>query len=266
MTELTELLWFHPKAAPRVLRHAEFRRIVEDDRARRDRSGTRDLLLPAATSPEDRADVLAVLSRGDPVEHAAVDAAVAAGSSSDGHFSPPGLLLSGELTIALDELERLRGLAANATAFAAGDETLRAAIDATHEYTTMPGLIPTPFALEMQGRRLREAFASKPRGVPADFLDTETERALLEQRRYQTCSFLGEPHLRAVLALRNATKPLLARLPAEVSPWLPLQIRLSVRALVEVHLNTDQYDRQPLTLQILGLARRVPGPRVEDGQ
>ena len=47
--------------------------------------------------------------------------------------------------------------------------------------------------------RIRDAFARVKRAVPATYLETQTDRALLEQRLYQKRMFLGDPHLRALL-------------------------------------------------------------------
>lgn len=262
MSDLLELLWLDPGSGPGLRRRPAWQRLL-DQAAAGEPAAPRPEIPHATASPEHQAEVFTLLACAELADRAQVEAAVSAGTSADGRYTAPLLLVAGELSLAIDPLEVLRGLAANASAFAAGDEPLQAAVAAVHAYTGLPGLIPTPHALDSHARRLREAFSRAPRPVPPDFLDTETSRALLEQRRYETCAFHGAPHLRAQLALPGAA-PLPAFLPAEAAAWLPTARSFPVRALVEPHLHADQYEREPLALGILALARLVPRPGGEE--
>jgi hypothetical protein len=260
MTDLLELLWLDAKLAPRLRRVPAWQRLLDQAGATR----TRAEIPHTTTSAEDQADAFAVLGRGEPADRAAVEAAVTSAARGDGRYQAPLLLVAGELTLALDDLEMLRGLAANASAFTAGDESLRAAVAAAHDYTSLPGLIPTPHALAAHTARIREAFAHAPRDVSVDFLDTETRRSLLAQHRYRTRSFRGAAHLAGAILTPGAAAPLLAFLPAEAAPWLPLSLAFPVRAVVEAHLHADQYDGETIALGIAALARRATRP-VEEG-
>jgi hypothetical protein len=256
MRDALELLWLDPRAMPRVGRKPDWQRLLDEARPRRKPVDAQPLLPNQKASDEDRADVTEIFVRGQESDGAGVRAALAAGTRADGRFAPPLLLVGGEIAVAFDELETLKGLAANALPFAAEDEALKAAIAAAVEYLRLPGLIPTPLSVEALARRIRDAFARAPRGVPADFLDAQTQRGLLEQRRYQRRSFHGAPHLRMLLQMRDGA-PILVFAPEEMAASLPLLARFPVRLVVEAHPFADQYDAQPFVLAILALARRI---------
>lgn len=257
MQSALELLWLDPKSCPRIRRKPAWQRILDEARARA--GGAPVPELPnQAVSPEDRADVFEVLVRAEESDGAAVRAAVTAGTRADGKYAPPLLVVDGELAFTFDELEALKGLVANAVPFAADDPDLKAAVASALEYVNLPGLLATPLAVDALSRRIREAFARVPRGVPADFLDTQTERALLEHRKYQSRAFHGTSHIRALLHPPGEGAALLAFVPANVGDKLPLDRRMAARLIVEGHVHADQYDAHPLALQILAIARRFP--------
>jgi hypothetical protein len=259
-----ELLWLDPRAPARLRRKPEWQRLLDEARARRKELDPLPVLPNQKAPAEDRADVMEILSLEQASDGAAVRAAVAAGARADGRFAPPLLLVGGDLSFAFDELEALKGLAANALPFAADDEALQAAADAAAEYLRLPGLLPTPLAVEALARRIREAFARAPRGVPADFLDTHTQRGLLDHRRYQTRVFHGAPHLRILIEVPGERSPILLFASPDLAMSLPLSPRFPARLVVEAHRFSDQYDPQPFALELLAVARRLGGPGQED--
>lgn len=263
MREALELVWLDPRAPARLTRKPEWLRLLDEARAGRKASEPVPLLPNQKASAEERADVMEILARGQESDGAAVRAAYAAGARADGRFAPPLLLVSGEIRFAFDELEALKGMAANAVPFMADDEALRAAVSAAVDYLRLPGLLPTPRAVESLARRVREAFARVPRGVPPDFLDTQTQRALLEHRRYQTRIFHGAPHLRILLDAPGERSASLVLASQEIASSLPLSPRFSARLLVEAHPFPDQYDPQPFALELLALGRRLGAPAPE---
>jgi hypothetical protein len=255
MRDPLELLWIDPPSTARIRRKPEWQRLLDEARPRRKASDLLPVLENQEAAAEDRADVMEILVHAQESDGAAVRAAVAAGARGGGKFAPPLLVVEGELRLAFDGLETLKGLAANALPFAADDEALKAVVAAAIEYVRLPGLLATPSTLEALARRIREAFTRSPRGVPAEFLDTQTERALLEHRRYQTRVFHGTPHLRILLHAEGSS--LLVFAPVDIAMSLPLRQHFSARLVVEGHVFADQYDPQPFALQLLAVARRV---------
>ncbi len=263
MQDPLELLWLEAVSVARIRRKPEWQRLLDEARARRTASQLLPVVPNQEAAAEDRADVVEILARAAPCDAAGVRAAVAAGARAGGQFAPPLLLVEGELRLALDGLETLKTLAANAVPFAADDEALQGAVAAAVEYVRLPGLLATPSTLEALAKRIREAFARLGRGVPADFLDTQTQRALLEHRRYQTRVFRGAPHLRTLLHTEGSSDggaSMLVFAPVDIAMSLPLRLCFEVRLIVEAHLFADQYDPQPFALQLLAAARRVTLP------
>jgi len=255
MQDPLELLWIDPESTARIRRKPEWQLLLDAERPHRKASDLLPVLTNQEAVAEGRADVMAILARAPESDGAAVRAAVAAGARAGGKFAPPLLVVEGELLLAFDGLETLKGLAANAVPFAADDDALEVAVAAAVEYVRMPGLLATPSTLEALARRIREAFARIPRGVPADFLDAQTQRALLEHRRYQTRVFHGAPHVRILLHAQGSSMLVFA--PLDIAMSLPLRVQVGARLIVEAHLFTDQYDPQPFALQLLAAARRV---------
>jgi hypothetical protein len=258
-----ELLWLDPRIPARLRRKPEWQRLLDEGRARRNAADPVPVLPNQKASAEDRADVMEILTLGQESDGAAVRAAVAAGTRADGRFAPPLLLVGGDLSLSFDELEMLKGLAANALPFAVEDESLQTAVDAAAEYLRLPGLLATPLAVEALARRIREAFARTPRGVPADFLDAHTQRALLDHRQYQTRIFHGAPHLRILIGVPGESSPTLLFASPKLAMSLPLSPRFPARLVVEAHLFSDQYEPQPFALELLAVARRVGAPSAE---
>src|SRR4051812_29055534 len=114
MRDALELLWLDPRSLPRLRRKPEWQRLLDEASAHRTPSDILPLLPNQKASAGDRADVVEILARGEVTGGAAVRASLAAGTRADGRFAPPVLLAGGDLSVAPDALETLKGLAANA--------------------------------------------------------------------------------------------------------------------------------------------------------
>ena len=84
--------------------------------------------------------------------------------------------------------------------------------------------------VEALAGRIRQAFASAPRGVAHDYLDVTVERALLDERKYARRNVLGGPLAdgeRVVLAVEapseDAVRATLAR-----DPWSETDLVIDV--------------------------------------
>ena len=80
-------------------------------------------------------------------------------------------------------------------------------MESAKEFLKTPGLSSAPAVSEGLTTRIKEAFGQGRRNVPAGYVDTQTERVLLEQRHYQKRAVLGEKHLRALLPMSGSTTP-----------------------------------------------------------
>jgi hypothetical protein len=263
MPEPLELVFIDPKSPPRLRKKAAWQRLLEEARAEpacAPDPDPGDPVLPGQRLPtEDRADVFLILARAAPVDEAGAAAAFAEGLREDGKLAPSLVAVAGEIRFRFDELEALKAMVTTATPFLGGDEPLKAAVDAAKEFLTTSGRHGTPAVIETLTARVREAFGRAKRAVPAGYLEAQTDRALLEQRRYKERMFAGDPHLRT-LVQPPAGAALLAYVPASAKQLLPLFQRFPARLVAEVLPGADQYETHSFALRVLALARVVAPP------
>jgi hypothetical protein len=256
MTTALSLSWLDPTSVARIRKQAAWRALLDEALAASDAPS-----LPGQkASAEDRRDVLAILARAAAMNAEEVDELTRGAVRDDGKFAPPLLITSGELRLPFEETEVLKGMVTTATPFAVGDEPLDAAVRTAEDFLGTPGLPTAPAVVEALAGRIRDAFARVKRAVPPSYLDAQTERALLLQRRYQKRMFDGDPHLRALIQGPNDSAAMLAYLPVSAADHLPLFQRFPARVIAEGHLAADQYETQPFALRVVALAREIPPP------
>ena len=261
MPEPLELVFVDPKSPARIRKKAPWRQILEGARRDPPEPEPSDPVLPGQSlPPEDRADVFLILARGAVSDEEGVIAALSEGVRADGKLAPPLVLVAGEMRFAFDELAALKAMVTTATPFVGGDEPLKAAVDAAKDFLQTPGLLSTPAVTEVLTARIRETFGRSKRALPAGYLEAQTDRALLDQRHYQTRMFTGEPQVRALLHATGDARPMLTYVPAFAGRLLPLFQRFPARLIAEALPSTDQYETQPLALRVLALARLVTPP------
>jgi hypothetical protein len=255
--EIVDLLWFEAGLADRVRVHppwlamiARLRRVPPEPAYDDD---------PPEDPPEvvDRRDVFAALTDAEPTSVDDLEACVAAATTERGAFTPPLAALRGELELSFDDVETLKATVATVAPFAAGpDKRLKDAFDAATAALESPTLAASGRAVDTLTTRVREAFAAGSWSLPAGYLDQQVERSLVEQRKYQKRSLLGETWIRATMGPRGSAAPVY--LPASLAGKLPLYARFAARLVVEVHLQQDQYESHPFALRGLALARTTP--------
>lgn len=300
-SDLVELLWYDPETVPRMRRQPPWRAIL-DEMEERPADPDLEEVSPtrSAAEAEDRRDVFEILARGGTMEaggfHDALDKAI----RGDGKFVPPIALVSGDLMFPFDEAETLKAYIAAATPLASNDENLKSSVALAKEFLASPGLVGSPGVADGLIARMKEAFNMAKRPVPADYLETQSARALLEKRCYQRRDLFGSTYLRclfhsaavtgvsakdlanappagavnmnvgggnsagaaspAPLASSPQTAPLPTYIPESLAKKLPLFQRFKVRMIAEIHLALDQVETNPLALKSAALARAVPRP------
>lgn len=268
--EALELLWFDLESVPRFRRRPAWRAILD---AAESEPRDPDFDDPAmAKDPmliEDRREVFEILARGEPADLASLEAQLAACQRDDGKLVPAIALFAGELEMPFDELSALRATIGTVTPLVGADEALKASIESAKELLALPDLMAAPAVAEALTRRIEQAFAGGKRAVSADYLETQRERVLLEQRRYQRRSVFGDKHLRAALRAEGEapSKPppgkpggnvVIAYLPEGLAPLLPLSPRFRARFIAEIRLSADPAEAHPAALRVLAIARAVP--------
>jgi hypothetical protein len=253
-----QLLWFDPDILPRVRRKKPWKELIDElDASPYDA----DLDEPApgetAADIEDRREVNQVVALGNPSGETAVELALDDGVRDDGKFVSPLLLVAGELTLGFDELETLKAVVSIATPLATGDEELKNAVGEAVAYLSVPGLVSSADVAQSLTTKIRETFARGKRAVPATYLDTESERALLEKRAYQKRNVFGGPHLRALFFFAGSTTGIPTYLPEALAQQLPLFRRFAVKLIADVAFQADQFESHPTALKVGAIARMI---------
>jgi hypothetical protein len=238
--EHVDLIWFDPAALPRI-RASE---ALEDPE-------TRD-------APP--VEALRILSRAAPLDEEALNDAARAAFQGDGTFAAPLVMVSGELAFDFDEVEALRATVAIAAPFVGTDRKLSEVVAAAAEVLESAWPVPADMA-EGFTLRIEEAFSQAPRAVAPGYLTAGVERLVLEGRRYQKKTLLGEPRIRALFAIPGGRAPIPAYLPATLSARLPLYRRFRAAAIVELRPREDQYETHPDALLVLALGRLLRNVR-----
>jgi hypothetical protein len=234
--DAVDLLWFDAAALPRL--RAAYKAILDGK--------------PTAPEIADRRDVTTILARGEATDPDRLHDLVADAVDDDGAFLPPLVLTAGELVLPFDEIAQLEATVAAVTPFAGEGEDLADAVDGARVLLEGRALGGSPGAAEGLTARLREAFQHTSRAVPPSYLDAQTERVLLAQRRFQKRAVFGETCVRALLGAVPAY------LPDALAQRLPLYTRFRARILAEAHLAQDQYETHPTALKVIALARVMP--------
>ena len=212
---------------------------------------------PDPSGELSKSDVLNILSRAVPATAQEMRGALADGFAVSGASTPPLLLLGGELEFPFDELETLRAILGAATPLASGDKKLKATIDLVTEMMQTP-LQGSPEIVEGFIERLREAWSKANRLLPPTYLETHTERMLLEQRHYQRRDLLDASWVRALLKVQAEDGKMPVYLPMHLQRKLPLFKRFPARIIVEALPQQDQYESHPVAHRALALARLLP--------
>lgn len=178
---------------------------------------------------------------------AALEAAVGA----DGQFEPPAVTLTGDLSLTLAPLDRLRALLTVAAVIEPADE--RAAALRAKGDRLLAGPSPDGAAW-LAGRiadDLEAALASRA-GAPDSLAGAR--RALHAARAYTRAQVLGGRHVRGVL--RDAGGANLAVYISESAcVHLPLDERFRARVVGELYPRIDATDPAPYALRVAAIAR-----------
>jgi hypothetical protein len=202
--------------------------------------------------PDDRGDVLRVLSCGTPVEAAEIRRALADCLDDLDDFDPPLLLVAGEMRPTFDEVEVLRTTIAVAQQVAGGDKKVLAAIAVGQEALAAP-VTPRPETTLGLVRQIEQASGSLP--LPTRYVPAEVERVLAEGRKYKRRTLLGAPRLRADLAISRGGDVMPIYLPESASTSLPQLLSFPVVALCEVFPREDLTETQDEALVVGALGR-----------
>ena len=255
--DVVDLIWYDPKAAPKMREHPSWKLLLDKKPEPRDLDFDDE---PPPEEPPDvreRKDVFAVLTRGATTDAEGIQEAIGDAVADDGTFTPPLVLVSAELTFPFDELETLKATVTAVSPLIAGDKKLKETVDTVNELLKTPWLSSSSGVAERLTQQVKDAFAQGNRMLPPSYLDTHTERMLLEQRHYQKRTVFGEPWIRSVLIPAGSSSPMPAYLPESLTKKLPMFQRFKARIVAEAHMQQDEYENHPAALKVVALGRVV---------
>ncbi|HSN99391.1 MAG TPA: DUF2169 domain-containing protein [Candidatus Nanopelagicales bacterium] len=254
--EIVHLVWFDAGSVPRLRRYAPWRALLKE---LQNQPPDKDLDDPALGDEpgavEDRREVFEIVARASATDAEGLREALEGAERDDGKFVPPVRLFAGELVLPFGELETLKATIGVVTPMMGADENLRASVAHAQELLKVPELGSAPVVAEGLTTRIREAWAQGKRAVPQSYLDTQVERALLEQRAYQRRKVLGGKHLRGLLTPSGSEERVPVYLPEALAEGLPQYGRFKVRVVGEIHVQVDQYESHPAALRGVALGR-----------
>lgn len=260
--EVIQLIWFDEDEVPRLRRKREWEVILDEmEGIPADEEGDDPNLSDELGDVENRRDVFEILAHARPTEHAWLRDLLKNAVREGGRFATPLVLVAGELWFEFDELEQLKAVKSAAMPFSAGDEALTATIGEAHQFLDTPNLSAGPDVPKAMVNRIRSAFAAAQRPVADDYLDSQSERALLSGRHYQKRDVLGARHLRAMFqpeGVDEAKKAIPTYMNEDMCATLPMYDRFAARLIAELSMREDQYESHPACLRIVAIARVLP--------
>lgn len=252
--DVVDLLWFDPASVPRV--RAAFPSIV-DELEFEPIDPKHDLPMDDPNASRDRHDTFGILTRALPTDGRGISRSMLEAVSDTGRFTPPVVLIAGELRFPFDEVELLKAtVAAIAPLVREEDKKLKDALEAANEVLKAP-LLQAPSNVEAVTGELREALRQAKRSVTVEKLDMHIERVMLEQRKYQKRTVFGDEQIRALCVPAGESTAIPAYLPGSLATKLPLLLRMKTRLLAEAHAQQDQYEAHSNALRVLALGRLV---------
>lgn len=167
----------------------------------------------------------------------------------------PIVLLSGPLTMGLDELHALRTLRDVAAAWASPpDKRLSDALDSADALLRLESAPPLD-AVQVARGRIDDALRSAGRPGVRD-LEPTLDRTLLETRRFVRRTVMGAPRVVAHVALGGSSLP--AYISETMALELPLFRQFNACLVAEVRTQQDASEACPLALRVLAMGRVLP--------
>jgi hypothetical protein len=254
--EILEMLWCDASFLPRIRARPAWKKLLAGAKHPDEEATAR----AHSKEAKELRDAFVVLARVEPVDAAGLEAALDA-ATADGMFSPPLVLVVGDVALSFDEREVLKATLGLVAPFAAGDKKLKEQCDTTRELLESPWVETGSAGMAALTVSLREAFAKAQRGISPASLETQCERILLEQRRLQKRILLGETWVRALLVPDGSDHAIPLYLPEPAAKQLPMFTRFRARVLAELRLQLDQDETCDSALRAVALGRLVTHPR-----
>jgi hypothetical protein len=260
--EACHLLWYEKESVSAVREVADWKLLLEALEGEKEPAFFDfDEEPPPEPPPEvqEKRDIVAVLTRAPPSDTESLGLLLVESIGDDGSFTPPLVLMIGDLFFPFDEVETLKATVTAVTPLISPerDKKLKETVDTANELLKTPWIHSSSGIADGMTQKVREAFAQGSRMLPAGYLDTHTQRILLEQRHYQKRSVFGDEAIRSELVPAGSQVPIPTYLPSGLAKKLPMFQRLKVRLIAEAHVQQDQFESHSSALRVVALGRAV---------
>jgi hypothetical protein len=255
-TEVVEMLWCDAAFVPRIRARPSWKKLLASSKPPDAEAAARE----RSKEAKELRDAFVVLARGETCDAAGLEAALDV-AIADGMFTPPLVLAAGEVTLAFEEREVLKATLGLVAPFAASDKKLKEQCDATRELLESPWVATGSAGMAALAASLRDTFAKAPRGISPASIEAQCERLLLEQRRLQKRTLLGEEWVRAPFVPDGSERTLPLYLPEAAAKELPMFARFRARIIAELRLKLDQDETSDSALRAVAISRLVTRPQ-----
>jgi hypothetical protein len=196
-----------------------------------------------------RADILRLLSFGAPIDLSEARKLNESGfDDDDDDLDPPLHLMQGEARAIFDEVESLRAVVSIAQPLAASDKRLQAAVAAANE-----ALAGKPSADQATSLIRQIETASGSLSLPPRYIASQTERILLEDRKFKKRVLFGKERFRVALGASSDALP--AYIDTALLPAWPLLPAVPIVMLVELRPREDAAEAATEALFVRALGR-----------
>ncbi|MBW2456061.1 MAG: DUF2169 domain-containing protein [Deltaproteobacteria bacterium] len=254
--ETVELLWYDDEATERLRR--QWPKLCEDlDFAPRD--DRHDLATQDPKEARDHHTHFGVLIEARTTNRHSLVQELRESVSESGRFTPPLVVLRGQLRFPFEDIEILQATAASVAPIAGDDKKLAEALSQVKELVDTPLLAGSGETVRNFTNHLRKLFEQARRSLKLEYLDEAVERILLEQRRYQKRTLFGAEWIRALFTSKGDGKDqaIPCYLPEALCKQLPTMSQFETRLIAEAHVKQDQYESHPYALRVVTLGRIV---------
>jgi hypothetical protein len=254
--EIVELLWFDEEGTDRLRRR--WPKLCDDlDFSPRD--DRHDLATQDPKKARDHHTHFGVLTEARATDRFSLVQELREAVSESGRFTPPLVVLRGQLRFPFEDVEILRATAASVAPIAGEDKKLKEALSQVKELVDTPLLAGSGETVRNFTNHLRKLFEQSRRALSIDYLDETVQRILLEQRRYQKRTLFGADWIRALFTSKGDAKDqaIPCYLLELLDKQLPTMSHFETRLIAEAHVKQDQYESHPYALRVVALGRVV---------
>jgi hypothetical protein len=250
-----DVLWFNPAAMPRIRKQPEWKEILAGVKVRPQDEDLEDDLPPARrSSPKERREVQAILSRGEALDVEGAEAALRRAIDDPEGFTPPLVLVRGQMELQTDELETLKATLAIVSALAGDDKRVRECIDRACETMKLPWTQGSNSALEAISRQVRDTFDRGRGREDHAKVDEGVMRTVLSQRHWRKRVAFGST--RIVAFLRSGVRGCaLAYLPEIMARDVPCVTQFDAAVIAEARPDAEDVDGHTTALRVVAVAK-----------